>query len=84
MIPRRLKISRAAAGLSLRGLEAAIGNRVTAQAIGRYERGESMPSSGILIALADALGVSVDYLTGGSGDGAGGRRLQEKEDHEQA
>ena len=64
MIPRRLKISRAAAGLSLRGLEAAIGNRVTAQAIGRYERGESMPSSGILIALADALGVSVDYLTG--------------------
>lgn len=29
-----------------------------------YERNESMPSSGVLIALADALGVSVDYLVG--------------------
>ena len=64
MIGQRLKIARAAAGLSLRGLEAAIGNRVTAQAIGKYERGESMPGSGVLIALADALGVSVDYLVG--------------------
>ena len=62
MTGQRLKISRAAAGLSLRGLEAAIGNRVTAQAIGKYERGESMPGSGVLIALAGALGVSVDYL----------------------
>ncbi len=41
-----------------------IGNRVTAQAIGKYERNESMPSSGVLIALAGALGVSVDYLVG--------------------
>ena len=64
MVSQRLKIARAAAGLSLRGLEAAIENRVTAQAIGKYERGESMPGSGVLIALADALGVSVDYLVG--------------------
>ena len=64
MIGQRLKITRVAAGLSLRGLEGAIGNRVTAQAIGKYERGESMPGSGVLIALADALGVSVDYLVG--------------------
>ena len=35
---------------------------MTAQAISKYERDESMPSSGVLIALADALGVSVDYL----------------------
>jgi Zn-dependent peptidase ImmA (M78 family) len=35
---------------------------VTAQAIGKYERNESMPSSGVLIALAGALGVSEDYL----------------------
>ena len=41
-----------------------IGNRVTAQAIGKYERNESMPGSGVLIALADALDVSVDYLIG--------------------
>ena len=64
MIGQRLKLSRAAAGLSLRDLSVKIGNRVTAQAIGKYERNESMPSSGVLIALADALGVSVDYLVG--------------------
>ena len=64
MIAARLKLARSAAGLSLRGLEAAIGNRVTAQAIGKYERGESMPSSGVLLALADALDVPVDYLAG--------------------
>lgn len=64
MVGQRLKLARSAAGLSLRALEAKIGNRVTAQAIGKYERNESMPSSGVLIALADALGVSVDYLVG--------------------
>ena len=62
MIGNRLRLARSAAGLSLRELETKIGNRVTAQAIGKYERNESMPSSGVLIALADALGVSVDYL----------------------
>lgn len=64
MIGKRLKLARAAAGLSLRELEEKIGNRVTAQAIGKYERDKSMPSSGVLITLADALGVSVDYLVG--------------------
>ena len=64
MIGQRLKLARSAAGLSLRGLEAKIGNRVTAQAIGKYERNESMPGSGVLIVLADALDVSVDYLVG--------------------
>ena len=64
MIGQRLKLARSAAGLSLRAFAARIENRVTAQAIGKYERDESMPSSGVLIALADALGVSVDYLVG--------------------
>ncbi len=64
MIGQRLKLARSAAGLSLRDLEEKIGNRVTAQAIGKYERDESMPSSGVLIALAEALDVSVDYLVG--------------------
>jgi transcriptional regulator with XRE-family HTH domain len=36
--------------------------RVTAQAIGKYERGEDVPSSGVLMALAEALGVSLAYL----------------------
>ncbi len=64
MLGQRLKLARSAAGLSLRGLEDRISNRVTAQAIGKYERDESMPSSGVLIALADALSVPVDYLVG--------------------
>ena len=64
MIGRRLRVARAAAGLSLRGLAARIGGRVTAQAISKYERGKSVPGSRVLIALADALGVSVDHLTG--------------------
>ena len=64
MIGKRLKLARSAAGLSLRVLEKRIENRVTAQAIGKYERDESMPSSGVLIALATALEVSVDYLIG--------------------
>lgn len=62
MIGQRLKIARAAAGFSLRDLEAAVERRVTAQAIGKYERNEDMPSSGVLSALASALNVSEDYL----------------------
>lgn len=64
MIGERIKLARSAAGLSLRGLQAKIGNRVSAQAIGKYERNEDVPSSGVLIALSDALGVSLDYLMG--------------------
>ncbi len=64
MIGERLRLVRMAAGLSLRGLAAAMGNRVTAQAIGKYERNESMPSPGVLIALASALGVTDSYLRG--------------------
>ena len=67
MIGSRLKLARSASGLSLRGLSDRIDNRVSAQAIGKYERNESMPSSGVLIALADALRVSVNYLTGDPG-----------------
>ena len=59
---QRIKVSRQALGLSLRDLESKIDNRVSAQAISKYERDESMPSSGVLIALAGALGVSEDYL----------------------
>jgi Zn-dependent peptidase ImmA (M78 family)/transcriptional regulator with XRE-family HTH domain len=62
MIGHRLKIARAAAGLSLRGLADAMNGLVSAQAIGKYERDEDMPGSRVLIALADALGVSEDYL----------------------
>jgi Zn-dependent peptidase ImmA (M78 family)/transcriptional regulator with XRE-family HTH domain len=62
MIGQRLKVARTAAGLSLRELQEKIGNLVTAQMIGRYERDEAMPGSAVLIALADALDVSENYL----------------------
>lgn len=64
MIGKRLKLARTAAGLSLRGLAAVIEHRVSAQAIGKYERDQAMPGSGVLIALADALHTTVDYLLG--------------------
>ena len=64
MIGTRLKLARAAAGLSLRALADAIGHRVSAQAIGKYERDEAMPGSAVLIALAEALHTTVDYLLG--------------------
>ena len=62
MIGERLKLARAAAGLSLRGLEERLDGLVTAQAIGKYERDEMMPSSTVLIALARALKVTEEYL----------------------
>ena len=64
MIGQRLRVARAAAGYSLRDLSDRIGNLVTAQMIGRYERNEAMPGSAVLIALSNGLGVSVDYLLG--------------------
>src|ERR1700730_1816806 len=62
MISDRIKLARRKAGFSLRELSAAMNGRVTAQAVGKYERGEDIPSSGVLTALAKALGVSLSYL----------------------
>ncbi len=62
MIGNRLKRAREGLGLSLRDLEALIENQVSAQAIGKYERNEMMPSSTVLLALAKALKVKAEYL----------------------
>jgi Zn-dependent peptidase ImmA (M78 family)/DNA-binding XRE family transcriptional regulator len=62
MIADRIKLARRKAGFSLRDLSSAMDARVTAQAVGKYERGEDTPSSGVLLALAKALGVSLNYL----------------------
>jgi len=56
----RLKSARVLAGLSLRDLAQRVG--VSAQAISKYERGLDMPGSAIVIRLAQALGVRVEYL----------------------
>lgn len=67
MIGTRIKLARKKAGLSLRGLADALEGRISAQAIGKYERDEMTPSSGVLIALGKALGVSLSYLMDSQG-----------------
>ena len=62
MIGNKLKVARSASGLSLRALADTMDGIVSAQAIGKYERNEDMPSSRVLIALARALAVSEEYL----------------------
>lgn len=62
MIGHRLKRARAALGLSLRDLEAAVNSQVSAQAIGKYERDEMMPGSSVLLAMANALQITPEYL----------------------
>ena len=65
MLGNRLRIARKRAGLSLRGLAEQLDPPVSAQAIGKYEAGEMMPSSRVLVGLGKALGVSLDFLMSG-------------------
>ena len=62
MLGDRLKLARAGSGLSLRELAERMNHVVTAQALGKYERNEMLPSSTVLMALADALAVPESYL----------------------
>jgi len=62
MFGDRLKLARKKAGYSLRGFSDALGNKVSAQAIGKYERDEMMPASDVLTAMAKALDVNLEYL----------------------
>lgn len=64
MLGDRLKIARKKAGLSLRALADAMDPPVSAQAISKYESGEMMPSSRVLLGLSQALNVSIDFLMG--------------------
>ena len=65
-VGRRLAAARARAGLSLRDLAGAMGSVVSAQAIGKYERGEMQPSPPVMRALGSALQVPESYLRGRS------------------
>jgi transcriptional regulator with XRE-family HTH domain len=47
--------------------------------IGRFERGASRPSGDTLMRLADALGVSSDYLLDGATDEAAKAKFQDRE-----
>lgn len=62
MFKERLKAARLRSGLSLRELAAKMGNKVSAQAIGKYERGDMLPSAEVLEALALSLGLQKETL----------------------
>ncbi|HHW14104.1 MAG TPA: helix-turn-helix domain-containing protein [Firmicutes bacterium] len=59
-IGQRLKLARQAVGLSLRDLAEKV--QLSAQALSKYERGLDVPSSGVLLRLARALGVKTEYF----------------------
>ncbi|MBM9536750.1 helix-turn-helix domain-containing protein [Desulfobulbus alkaliphilus] len=59
---KRLLSARKMAGMSLEALSQATGSLVSKQAISKYEKGKASPGSEVLIALARALGVKVDYF----------------------
>ncbi len=59
---KRLKLARKSSGLSMDKLVACMDGLVSKNAISKYERGEMMPNSRVLIALCRALGVNSEYM----------------------
>lgn len=59
-IGQRIKQARKANNMSLRSLAEKV--EISAMAISKYERDLDTPSSGVLLRLAQALGVSIDFL----------------------
>lgn len=62
LFSQRLHSARVMAGLSMDDLVEKMAEKVSKPAISKYEHGQMMPESNILIALADALGVGIDYF----------------------
>lgn len=62
IFPNRLRQARLMRGLSMEGLCNRLGKKLSRNAVAKYEKGEMMPNSTSLIALATALGVSIDYF----------------------
>ena len=58
----RLHSARKMAGMSMEALAQASGSVVSKQAISKYEKGLIKPGSEVLLALAKALGVKIDYF----------------------
>lgn len=58
----RLKLARKMAGMSLQDLSDALSNKVTKQALSKYEQGEMNPTSEVLLAIAKALRLKPDYF----------------------
>lgn len=58
----RLKLARKMAGMSLQDLSEALANKVTKQALSKYEQGEMNPSSNVLLAISKVLNLRPDYF----------------------
>ncbi|MCC6461374.1 MAG: ImmA/IrrE family metallo-endopeptidase [Saprospiraceae bacterium] len=58
----RLKLARKMAGMSLQDLSDVLVNKVTKQALSKYEQGEMNPSTEVLLSIARALKVKPDYF----------------------
>jgi Zn-dependent peptidase ImmA (M78 family) len=76
MFGQRLKLARKKAGLSMRGLSDRMVPAVSPQAISKYEAGDMMPSSAVLVGLGKALGVSLDFLMGGQVEALSGMEFR--------
>jgi Zn-dependent peptidase ImmA (M78 family)/DNA-binding XRE family transcriptional regulator len=59
----RLKLARKYAGLSMQELADALNNKVSKQALGKYELGLMNPSSDVLLSISKALNLKPDYFT---------------------
>jgi len=59
---KRLVVARKMAGLSLQQLADKLGNDISRQALNKYEQGRMKPGSEMLIRLANALHVPVDFF----------------------
>ncbi|OSZ81947.1 hypothetical protein CAP35_01355 [Chitinophagaceae bacterium IBVUCB1] len=58
----RLKLARKMAGMSLQDLSDALVNKVTKQALNKYEQGLMNPTVDVLLSIAKALNVKPDYF----------------------
>ena len=63
LFAERFKSARVMSGMSLQDLANKIGNRVSRQALHKYEKGESYPDSEIMTLLCEALGVHRDFFS---------------------
>lgn len=63
LFAERIRSARIMNGLSLQGLADKLENRITRQAIHKYEKGEAQPDSQMMALLCDVLGVRPDYFT---------------------
>ena len=63
LFAERFKSARLMNGFSLQDLSDKLGNKITRQALHRYEKGEVIPDSEMLGHLCEALNVRSDYFT---------------------